>query len=41
MNIVYSGTVVCIESKADQREDQGLQKSTPEMQIMEHDGCLL
>lgn len=40
VNIINGGTVIRIEGQADQREDQGLQKTTSEMQIVEHDGHL-
>jgi len=40
-NIIHGGAVVRVESQADQREDQSLQKTTPEMQIVKHDECLL
>lgn len=40
-DIVHGGTVVRVEGEADQREDQGLHKTTPEMQIVKHDvGCV-
>jgi len=40
-NIIHGGAIVRVKGQADQCEDQSLQKTTPEMQIVKHDECLL